>query len=489
MGSVNNFWHKSISVYALLTVITITCTAQYQHNYKIRKVSSPQSKEMLQRLDDMFEIESTTVFKDYQRDPVVQSINIERLTALRKSIKQGYFLVDDTLQQFVNAVLERIVRANGLHEQVKRYAFIADNAARSASCHGKGIFIVNVGLIAAINKEDQLAFVLAHELAHDELGHIREKILLERTAKLQAKSKKLTRQVFGYNDEIDIEELEEYRNTAYQVMRYSRGAETLADSLGLVYLSKAGYQKTGALELLELLKEGQKPKYEIGVDFFLPFDSPQYPFQSYWLNEKPGVYNAARKGSTNVFSYDSLLTHPDLKRRQAYINAARYEDVLYTSDIQTNPSISIALSELQIIQSALRAGKLDLTLYYALQMLKKYPDNAFVISRIGIALMYSLTAKDHNIFRNIVSPYTATYNEEQRLLNNFLYNLERRELGEVAYHFMKRKDNFNPEERSHYYLLWRICDLTYRYDEKNSLAKLYSSKFRSDISTFNFKKE
>lgn len=489
MDSVNSFSFKLISLYALFTVITIACAGQYQHHYKIRKVSSPQSDDMLQRLDDMFEIESITDFKDYQRDPVVQSINIERLAALRKSVKHGYFLADDTLQQFVNAVLERIVRANGLSEQVKRYAFIADNDDRSASCHGKGIFIVNVGLIAAINKEDQLAFVLAHELAHDELGHIREKILLERTVKLQAKSKKLTKQVFGYNDDVDIEELEEYRNTAYRVMRYSRDAETLADSLGLVYLSKAGYQKTGALELLELLKEGQKPKYDIGVDFFLPFDSPQYPFQSYWLNEKPGVYNAARKGSTNVFSYDSLLTHPDLQRRQAYIHAAHYEDVKYTPGTQTNPSISIAISELQIIHSSLRAGKFDLTLYYAMQMLKKYPDNAFVISRIGIVLVNSLTAKDQNIFRSIVSPYTGTYNEAQRLMNNLLYNLERKELGEVAYHFIKRKDNFNQEERSHYYLLWRICDLTYRYDEKSSLAKLYSSKFRSDISTFSFKKE
>lgn len=489
MDSINSFWNKLISLNVLFTLITITCAGQYQHNYEIRKVSSPQSFEMLQRLDDMFDIEATTDFKDYQRDPVVQSINIERLTELRKSIKRGYFLIDDTLQQFVNAVLEKIVRANGLSEQISRYAFIADNAARSASCHGKGIFIVNVGLLAAINNEDQLAFVLAHEIAHDELGHIREKILLERSVKLQTKSKKITKQVFGYNNEIDIAELEEYRNTAYQVMRYSRDAETLADSLGLVYLSKAGYQKAGALELLELLKEGQKPKYEIGIDFFLPFDSPQYPFQSYWLNEKPGVYNASRKGSTNVFSYDSLLTHPDLQRRQAYISAARYKVSNYTIDEQTNPSISIAIAELQIIHSAFRAGKFDLTLYYAMQMLKKYPDNAFVISRIGIALMNSLTAKDQNIFRSIVSPYTGTYNEAQRLMNNFLYNLECKELGEVAYHFMKREDHFNHEERSHYYLLWRICDLTYRYDEKNSIAKLYNSKFKNDISTFSFKKE
>lgn len=479
----------NISLSVLFTFLAITCLGQYEHNYKIRKISSSNSVAMIQRLEDMFETEKQTDFKEYQRDPIVQSINIERLIALKKSVKQGYFLVDDTLQQFVMAVLERIVQANGLSEQTKRYAFIADNAARSASCHGKGIFIVNVGLLAAINKEDQLAFVLAHEIAHDELGHIREKILLERNVKLQAKSKKFTKQVFSYNHDIDLEELEEYRNTAYHVMRHSRSAETQADSLGLLYLSKAGYQKTGALELLELLKEKDKPKYEIGIDFFLPFDSPEYPFQTYWLNEKPGVYNASRKGGTNVFSYDSLLTHPDLKRRQAYLNAANYDIANYTPRAETNSSVSIAISELQIIHSSLRAGKFDLTLYYAMQMLKKYPNNAFVTSRIGIALLNSLLAKDDNVFRNIVSPYTGTYNEEQRLMNNFLYNLERKELGEVAYQFMKRSDHFNPKERGHYYLLWRLCDLTYRYDEKNSVAKLYNSKFNSDISTFSFKKE
>jgi Zn-dependent protease with chaperone function len=479
----------NISLSILFMFLAITCLGQYERNYKIRKISSANSTGMIQRLEDMFDTEKKTDFKDYQRDPIVQTINIERLTALKKSVKQGYFLEDDTLQQFVSSVLQRIVQANSLNEQTKRHSFIADNAARSASCHGKGIFIVNVGLLAAISEEDQLAFVLAHEIAHDELGHTRQKILLERNMKLQAKSKKFTKQVFSYNQDIDLEELEEYRNTAYYVMRHSRTAETQADSLGLLYLSRAGYQKKGALEVLELLKEKDKPKYEIGIDFFLPFDSPQYPFQTHWLNEKPGIYNASRKGGTNVFSYDSLLTHPDLKRRQAYLDAANYEMANYTPGIKTNPLESIAVSELQIIHSSLRAGKFDLTLYYAMQMLKKHPNNAFVISRIGVALLNSLLAKDSNVFRSIVSPYTGTYNEEQRLMNNFLYNLERKELGEVAYHFMKRSDHFDSNERSHYYLLWRFCDLTYRYDEKNSLAKVYNSKFKSDISAFSFKKQ
>lgn len=444
---------------------------------------------MIGRFESMFDTEAETDFKDYQRDPIVQSINIERLIALKKSVRKGYFLEDDTLQQFVNAVLRRIADANDLSDQIYRYAFIADNAARSASCHGKGIFIVNVGLLAAISSEDQLAFVLAHELAHDELGHIREKILLERAVKLEAKSKKFVKQVFRYNSDIDLEELEEYRNTAYQVMRHSRGAEAEADSLGLLYLGKAGYKKTGALELLELLKEKDKPKYEIGIDFFLPFDSQQYPFQTHWLNEKPSVYNASRKEGTHVFSHDSLLSHPDLQRRLAYLNSATYEEANYIPNAETNPSLGIAISELQVINSTLRAGNFDLTLYYAMQMLKKYPDNRYVVSRIGIALLNSLLAKDNNVFRSIVSPYTGTYNEEQRLMNNLLYNIERKELGEVAYHFMKRKDHFNEDERGHYYLLWRLCDLTYRYDERSSLAKLYNSKFKSDISAFSFKKE
>ncbi|HEY9048253.1 MAG TPA: M48 family metallopeptidase [Ohtaekwangia sp.] len=469
-------------------LITSVCFAQYPYNYTIRKVSTGRSQDMMDRVEELFAVETQTDFKDYRNDNMVQSINSERLANMKKSIKRGYYIIDDTLQQFVDGVLNRIIQENEITSESKHFILIADDASLTALCYGKGIFVINIGLLANINSEDQLAFVLAHEMAHDALGHIREKILKERTLRLGAKSKKFAQQVFSYNRNIDLEEIEEYRSTAYDVMRYSRTMETQADSLGLLYIGRAGYQKQAAIELLELLKEKQKPKYPIGVDFFLPFDSPQYPFQSYWLNDRANIFNASRKGSTNVFSYDSLQTHPDLEKRQLYLAAANYPVPQHTFDKQTDSYKSIALAEMQVIQSALRAGKYDLTLYYAMQMLKKYPKNAFVINRIAAALVYTLVAKDENIFTSIVSPYTRTYNEELRLINNFLYNLERKELGEVAYYFMKREDHFNPNERSHYYLLWRICDLTYRYTEKNALAKTYSTKFNSDISTFNFKK-
>ncbi len=471
----------------LFILVTMICIGQYQYRYKPREISSSRPEMMIQKVEHLFAVEAQIDFKGYKNNITIREINSERLSDLKKNIKSGYFIFDDTLQQLVNSTLNRLVKTNQLSEQTERYILLADDVSRSAMCYGKGIFIVNVGLLACIDNEDQLAFVMAHEMAHDELRHVRDKILMEKNVRLRAKSKEYLRRVFNYNKDIDIEEIEEFRSIAYNVMRYSRTIEEQADSLGLVYLANAGYNRQGAIELLELLKDDHKPKYEIGVDFFLPFDSPQYPFQSHWLNEKLSIFSASRKEGTNVFSYDSLQTHPELERRQEHLAKADFHG--YKNVAHDNSKTGIDLAEMQVIQSALRAGKFDQTLYFAMQMLKKYPRNTFIVSRIGAALLYSLQAKDKNVLSSIVSPYTQTYNEEMRLMNNFLFNLERKEIGEVAYHFLKRADYFNPNEKSHYFILWKICDLTYRYDEKNKLAKLYSNKFEKDISTFNFKKD
>lgn len=146
-------------------------------------------------------------------------------------------------------------------------------------------------------------------------------------------------------------------------------------------------------------------------------------------------------------------------------------------------------AEFQTVESAYRQGTYDRCLYYALQLLNRYPENAYLISRIGKIFLDLHTIKSHNIpaFDNLVSRYTPYYTEELTLINNLLHNLTAKELGEVGYYFLSNSKNFNPSEKSHYYLLWKLSDLTYRNEMREKFKQDYKSTFGESITVFVYK--
>ena len=50
--------------------------------------------------------------------------------------------------------------------------YVMDASAPQADLLGSRVLRLRTGLLAAVANEDELAFVLAHELAHDRLGHV-----------------------------------------------------------------------------------------------------------------------------------------------------------------------------------------------------------------------------------------------------------------------------------------------------------------------------
>ena len=65
-----------------------------------------------------------------------------------------------------------------------------------------------------------------------------------------------------------------------------------------------------------------------------------------------------------------------------------------------------------------------------------------------------------------------------------LHNLSTKELGELTFHFLDDPERFNKDERSHYYLLWRVSDLTYRKAVADDIRRWYKERFDSNITGY-----
>ncbi len=137
------------------------------------------------------------------------------------------------------------------------FVIIDDDTINAFAASG-GFILVNKGLIKAARSEDELAAVLAHEIAHTVRGHALGSIkkarmagvykeMLDSTVQLdEAQLGSLTKAFEGAMDDM-IDGL--------VVKGYSRDTEFEADRVGLQIMTDAGYDPQAFIRLLETLKE------------------------------------------------------------------------------------------------------------------------------------------------------------------------------------------------------------------------------------------
>ncbi len=149
-----------------------------------------------------------------------------------------------------------------IKKEVKRtqlqyeYSIISDKEINAFTVAGGPVFLFT-GILDFIKSEDELAFIIAHEIAHNELKHPIKKVQYAvRAGQINP--------LFG-----------EVVNVAYQVYNqpFQINDEKAADELAVKMLKKAGYSKQGAIQFFErmkLMEEKYKKQGIRGINDFIP---------------------------------------------------------------------------------------------------------------------------------------------------------------------------------------------------------------------------
>jgi predicted Zn-dependent protease len=462
----------------LLILTPSRSEAQLPYNYTPRERHSALSVELLNSVSSSFDEEDRVTNGNKE----VQKINHSRKIYFLKKIREGAFVKDDSIETYVNNVLNKIVSDNSLDPYPRRVLVMASPHV-NAVCFGRGIFAVTISLLGRIENENQLAFILAHEVAHDELAHITSRIAQEADMDLAEKTEDQITNILS--DKISMQDVEEFRKLVYGISKYSRKSEMRADSMAVALMSGAHYNEGEALAALTILQSAQSPKKQIGAEIFLPFHSPDYPFQDHWLNDRLSVFGKKYSGSF-LYSIDSVETHPAIElRKDALLSFCSYdgEGINYQTE---NFARVTEMAAFETVETAFQDKEYDVCMYYAMQLYTRYPDNVYLVSRMGKIFLDLMEARASNRFQELVSKYTVNYCDELKLINSFLYNLTYVELGEVAFHFLNSNTTFNDEQESHYYLLWKVSDYTYRVETKNKLKVAFKEKFGSAIASYRY---
>lgn len=135
---------------------------------------------------------------------------------------------------------------------------IVDDDTVNAFAASGGFVLVNKGLIKAAKNEDELAAVLAHEVAHTVRGHAIGSIQKSRMAgvykEMLNNTVQLDEQQLGTLTKAFEGAMDDMINSMV-VKGYSRDTEFEADRVGLKILADAGYDPQAFIRLLETLEK------------------------------------------------------------------------------------------------------------------------------------------------------------------------------------------------------------------------------------------
>ena len=153
---------------------------------------------------------------------------------LKKAKKDGVRVFEPTDPEFirVKGIVDRLIDASHYknHKDKVKYAVI-DYEDFNALAFGGGYFVVFTGLMKQTN-DDELAYVIAHELAHNTAGHIEESFFLK------------AKDVFGDKP------TQEYATS------FTNVNEQEADRIAIIYTALAGFDPRGSATIWEKQFQG-----------------------------------------------------------------------------------------------------------------------------------------------------------------------------------------------------------------------------------------
>ena len=171
---------------------------------------------------------------------------------------------DEEVRAYVSRVGQNLVAHSGAPKKTYEFFVTSDRDANAWTAGGGRVYI-HVGMLQAVESEDELAAVLAHEIGHDAFAHA---------------PKTITRQLFWLTGVREVRSAEEVRRALEKlfgeydrrtlaavgenVLGFSRFDELEADRAAFYTVYRAGYNPRALSAIFKRM--GREAKEELGKD-------------------------------------------------------------------------------------------------------------------------------------------------------------------------------------------------------------------------------
>lgn len=285
----------------------------------------------------------------------------------QQRVLSGFVLFNDSLSDYVSKVGAEVLKDDP--ETLKKLNFyVYKSPAPNAYTSATGTILITVGLLAQLENEAQLAFILCHEITHFRREHMLK----------------------GY---LNREDLKKKDNTPVYLLQssylsYNQEQELEADRLGLELFMKSGYNKKEALRSFDVLEYAD-----------LPFDD--MPFDTLFFNQDymtipAGYYMPKVDPMYSDDNYDDKgSTHPNVRKRRMALmtvldTAKNTEGHLFIVSKENFLSTRES-SRYEVCRLYLEERDYPEAIYTSYMMLQRHPNELYFRKIIAEAL-YNLAA-------------------------------------------------------------------------------------------------
>lgn len=375
----------------------------------------------------------------------------------------GKVYIDGELTDYLNTVTKNVFADKPeLLKQLKIYA--VKSSSVNAITYPNGYIFVNTGLLAAIESEDELAFILAHEVIHYSKEHAKQ-IFLKDIAIDNAKEGTLN----------------SYIDDAYRNLKYSRENEQDADASAIQLIINSKYNANKAISALEKLNVEEDTLNGYTPDIETVFNNKIFTVDTAHLTKEAlkewkDKIDKANDGDNNIFvEDDTYSTHPDIDKRVLAL-----KEILVASEYDKNKTFATnsegfnkikATAVYENIYGLYKSNHYSQSLFYALRELEHSPSDPFlnlyaIKSLYMLAYLRSVNSLEDNFISN------TNGNKGLTVLHAFLVKLNASEMKKLAFGYMKNQEDImdNYEE----FVIYKAL-LTDIYLGKEAAAAYYKN--------------
>ncbi len=366
------------STFLLLTILLLqNSIAQDFDKYQELTSTGKLPNDFLLLLSDKNKQDFENINKRKRRrsKKVEKQFYVESNYATKQIITSGNVLFNDTLTRYINSVYQNIKKANSILQRKdnKVRFYTSKSTIINAYATHSGIIFINMALLAKVNTEDELAYILCHEIAH---------YLKKHNINQYKFNNKIDRKKGRYTEV-------NWEKKMFSKANYSQKQETEADIFGLELFLNSDYNPKSAIDALNSLKS-----------YNLPF-SHKHEFAKKLLENKYISLSEIKVtpiDSIEVQNYDedNYSTHPDIEERIKLVSetiAKKAKPVSQTIDNKAKKIAKYELSHLFLEKSMYYHA-----LYTTLTLLQENEESAYLNDILGktlYALSQSRTYFEH----------------------------------------------------------------------------------------------